>query len=91
MLKDVFISIGAAAQKLFTNFGAVLIALICYTAIWLAGYCFVVIGQATQPQVVLSVIILPLLALIFFFLLQTIGLSYVRIGVGAGYFLKRAL
>lgn len=91
MLKDVFTSIGAAAQKLFTNFGAVLIALLCYTAIWAAGYCFVVIGQATQLQVVLSVVVLPLLALIFFFLLQTIGLSYVRIGVGAGYLLKRAL
>lgn len=90
MLKDVFTSIGAAAQKLFTNFGAVLIALICYTAIWAAGYCFVIIGQATQLQVALSVVILPLLALIFFFLLQTIGLSYVRIGVGAGYLLKRA-
>lgn len=91
MIKDVFTSIGAAARKLFTNFGAVLFALICYTAIWLAGYCFVVIGQATQLQVALSVVVLPLLALIFFFLLQTIGLSYVRIGVGAGYLLKRAL
>jgi len=91
MLKDVFTAIGAAAQKLFTNFGAVLIALLCYTAIWAAGYFFVVIGQATQLQVALTVVILPLLALVFFFLLQVIGLSYVRIGVGAGYLLKRAL
>lgn len=92
MLKDVFSSIGAAAQKLFTNFGAVLIAFLCYAALWLAGYLFVaVIGQATQVQVVLSLIVLPFAAVIFFFLLQVIGLSYVRIGVGAGYLLKRAL
>ncbi|MBP6822900.1 MAG: hypothetical protein KA368_15225 [Acidobacteria bacterium] len=92
MIKDVFTSIGAAAQKLFTNFGAVLIAFLCYAALLLAAYLFVaVVGQATQLQVVLSLVILPLAALISFFLLQVIGLSYVRIGVGAGYLLKRAL
>ncbi len=92
MLKDVFTSIGAAARKLFTNFGAVLIAFLCYAALLLAGYLFVaIVGQATQLQVALSLVILPLAALISFFLLQVIGLSYVRIGVGAGYLLKRAL
>lgn len=92
MLKDVFSSIGAAARKLFTNFGAVLIAFLCYAALWLAGYLFVaVIGQATRLQVILSLVVLPLAAVVFFFLLQVIGLSYVRIGVGAGYLLKRAL
>lgn len=92
MIKDVFTSIGAAAQKLFTNFGAVLIAFLCYASLLLAVYLFVaVVGQATQLQVVLSLIVLPLTAAIFFFLLQVIGLSYVRIGVGAGYLLKRAL
>ena len=90
MLKDVFFSIGAAAQKLFTNFGAALIAFLCYAAMWLIGYLFVGVGQATQFQVALSLVILPLAALVFFFLLQTIGLSYVRVGVGAGYLLKRA-
>jgi len=92
MIKDVFTSIGAAARKLFTNFGAVLIAFLCYAVLWLTGYLFVaVIGQATQLQVILSLVVLPLTAVIFFFLLQVIGLSYVRIGVGAGYLLKRAL
>ncbi|MBS1790665.1 MAG: hypothetical protein JST85_23310 [Acidobacteria bacterium] len=92
MLKDVFSSIGAAARKLFTNFGAVLIAFLCYAALWMAGYLFVaVIGQATRLQVILSLVILPLAAVIFFFLLQAIGLSYVRIGVGSSYLLKRAL
>ena len=91
MIKDVFASIGAAARKLFTNFGAVLIALLFYVALWLAGYFFVTTREATQLQVVLSLVVLPLLALIAFFVLQVIGLSYVRIGVGAGYLLKRAL
>lgn len=91
MIKDVFASIGAAARKLFTNFGAVLIAFLFYAALWLAGYFFVTTREATRLQVVLSLVILPLFALIVFFALQAIGLSYVRIGVGAGYLLKRAL
>lgn len=91
MIKDVFASIGAAARKLFTNFGAVLIALLFYVTLWLAGYFFVTTREATQLQVVLSLVILPLLALIVFFALQAIALSYVRIGVGAGYLLKRAM
>lgn len=91
MIKDVFASIGAAARKLVTNFPAVLIAFLLYAALWLAGYFFVTTREATQLQVVLSLIVLPLFALIVFFALQAIGLSYVRIGVGAGYLLKRAL
>lgn len=91
MIKDVFASIGAAARKLFTNFGAVLIALLFYAALWLAGYFFVTTREATQLQVALSLLVLPLIALIVFFALQAIALSYVRIGVGAGYLLKRAL
>ncbi|MDQ3009699.1 MAG: hypothetical protein M3X11_03205 [Acidobacteriota bacterium] len=91
MIKDVFASIGAAARKLLTNFGAVLIALLFYSALWLTGYAFFNTGLATQWQVALNIAVLPLLALILFFVLQAIGLSYVRIGVGAGYLLKRAL
>jgi len=91
MIKDVFASIGAAARKLFTNFGAVLIALVCYAALWLTGYAFFTTGLATQWQVALNIAVLPLAALTLFFLLQAMGLSYVRIGVGAGYLLKRAL
>ena len=91
MIKDVFASIGAAARKLLTNFGAVLIALLFYAALWLTGYAFFNTGLATQWQVALNIAILPLAALILFFLLQAMGLSYVRIGVGAGYLLKRAL
>lgn len=92
MIKDVFASIGSAARKLLTNFGAVLIALLCYAAICLAFYFFFfVTREATQFEVALSLVILPLAALVFFFLMQAIGLSYVRIGVGAGYLIKRAL
>jgi len=91
MIKDVFASIGAAARKLLTNFGAVLIALLCYAALWLTAYSFFSTGLATQWQVALNIVILPLVALLFFFLWQAMGLSYVRIGVGAGYLLKRAL
>jgi len=91
MIKDVFTSIGAAARKLFTNFGAVSIALLCYAALWLAGWFFITTREATKFQVALSLIVLPLAVILFFFMLQAIGLSYVRVGVGAGYLLKRAL
>lgn len=92
MIKDVFASIGAAARKLLTNFGAVAVALLCYAAVWLAFYFFFfVTREATRLEVALSLAILPLIGLVFFFLMQAIGLSYVRIGVGAGYLLKRAL
>ncbi|MEO6727042.1 MAG: hypothetical protein ABIP14_17275 [Blastocatellia bacterium] len=91
MIKDVFASIGAAARKLLTNFGAVLIALLFYAALWLTCYAFFNTGLATQWQVALNLAILPLTGLILFFVLQAIGLSYVRIGVGGGYLLKRAL
>lgn len=91
MIKDVFASIGAAARKLFTNFGAVLIALLLYAALWLTGWLFLNTDLASQWKVALNLAVLPLIALIFFFLMQALGLSYVRIGVGAGYLLKRAL
>lgn len=91
MIKDVFASIGAAARKLVTNFGAVLVAFLLYALLWMAGYVFVTTREATQLQVALSLLVLPLLAVVVFFVLQAIGLSYVRIGVGAGYLIKRAM
>lgn len=90
MIKDVFHSIGAAARKLFTNWGALLISLSLYAALLGAIYLFFTIREATSLQVALNVI-LPMVAIALFFLIQAMGLSYVRIGVGAGYLLKRAL
>jgi hypothetical protein len=90
MIKDVFHSIAAAGRKLFTNWGAMLITLAIYAALVGAAYLFFTVREATALQVTLSVI-LPLAMVALFFLLQAIGLSYVRIGVGAGYLLKRAL
>lgn len=90
MIKDVFHSIGAAARKLFTNWGALLISLSLYATLLGAAYLFFNIREATNLQVALNVI-LPVVAVALFSLIQAIGLSYVRIGVGAGYLLKRAL
>ncbi|MGE0129686.1 MAG: hypothetical protein AB7U82_16525 [Blastocatellales bacterium] len=90
MIKDVFHSIGAAARKLFANWGALLISLTLYTALIGALYLFFTTREATMPQVALSMT-LPIAAIALFFLIQAMGLSYVRIGVGAGYLLKRAL
>jgi hypothetical protein len=90
MIKDVFHSIGSAARKLFANWGALLISLLLYAALLGAVYLFFTIREATNLQVALNVV-LPMAAIALFFLIQAMGLSYVRIGVGAGYLLKRAL
>lgn len=90
MINDVFHSIVAAARKLFANWGALLISLTLYAALVGAVYLFFTIREATTLQVALNAV-LPAAVIALFFLIQAMGLSYVRIGVGAGYLLKRAL
>jgi hypothetical protein len=90
MVKDVFHSIAAAAQRLFANWAALLISLSMYSALMGAIYLFFTIREATATQVALN-LILPIAAVALFFMIQAMGLSYVRIGVGAGYLLKRSL
>ncbi len=91
MIKDVFEAIRAAARKIFTNWGALVISFLLYAALLAALSFAVTTPEATKWNVMLGYIILPLLALVLFFTLQAIGLSYVRIGVGPGYLFKRAL
>lgn len=90
MIKDVFHSIAAAAQRLFANWAALLISLSLYSALLGAIYLFFTIREATATQVALN-LILPIAAVALFFMIQAMGLSYVRIGVGAAYLLKRSL
>src|SRR5690349_5541705 len=90
MVKDVFHSIAAAAQRLFANWPALLISLSMYSALVGAIYLFFTIREATATQVALN-LILPIAAVALFFMIQAMGLSYVRIGVGAVYLLKRSL
>jgi hypothetical protein len=89
MVKDVFHSIAAAAQRLFANWAALLISLSMYAALLGAIYLFFTIREATATQVALN-LILPIAAVALFFMIQAMGLSYVRIGVGAAYLLKRS-
>lgn len=92
MIRDTIEAIITATKKLFGNWGALLIALALYTALLVVTYLFfVVVKEATKLEVALTVFILPMSAVIFFFALQAMGLSYMRISVGAGYMLKRAL
>jgi hypothetical protein len=90
MIKDVFESIGTAARKMLTNWGAILISFALYAALLAVLYFFFTTREATTAQVLLSVL-LAIASIVFFFLLQAMGLSYVRIGVGPAYLLKRAL
>jgi hypothetical protein len=90
MGKDILHSIAAAAQRLFANWAALLISLSMYLALLGSIYLFFTIREATVTQVALN-LILPIAAVALFFLIQAMGLSYVRIGVGAVYLLKRSL
>jgi hypothetical protein len=90
MINDAIQSIASAVRKLFTNFGAVLISYALYALFVSAVALFFTTREATTAEVVAS-LVLPLLAMLFFFTWQAMGVSYVRIGVGPGYLLKRAL
>jgi hypothetical protein len=90
MIKDVIESILTAARKIFTNWGALLISFLLYAALHSVLYLLITTREATLLQILLT-FTLPLVALILFFTLQALGLSYIRIGVGPGYLLKRAL
>lgn len=91
MIKDVIESIGAAARKMFANWGALLISFALYLALLGVLYLFFTMREATSLQVWLSFLVLPLLAILLFLVLQAMAVSYVRIGVGPGYLLRRAL
>jgi hypothetical protein len=90
MIKDVFHSIASAALRLFANWAALLISLAMYLALLGAVYLFFNVREATAAQLALN-LILPIAAVALFFLIQAMGVSYVRIGVGAGYLAKRSL
>jgi len=90
MIKDISHSIATAALRLFANWPALLISLSLYAALVGAIYLFFTIREATVTQVALN-LTLPIVTVALFFMIQAMGLSYVRIGVGAGYLLKRSL
>jgi hypothetical protein len=91
MIKDVIESIASATRKLFSNWGALLISFVLYVALIGVLYLFFTTREATTLQVVISALVLPFAAIVLFFTLQALCVSYVRIGVGALYLLKRAL
>jgi len=91
MIKDIFNAIKTAGRKIFTNWGASLISFLIYGALLGVVYLFFTTGEATALQVLLTILILPLAAIFLFFVLQAMGLSYVRIEDGLGTLLKRAL
>jgi hypothetical protein len=90
MIKDVIESIAAAARKIFTNWGALLISFLLYAALHSVLYLLITTREATLLQILLT-LTLPVIAILLFFTLQALALSYIRIGVGPGYLLKRAM
>ena len=69
MVKDVFHSIAAAAQRLFANWAALLISLSLYSALLGAIYLFFTIREATAMQVALN-LILPIAVVALFFMIR---------------------
>ena len=91
MFQDIFKAIGNAERKLFAHFGTTLMALLLYALLLAVAYAFLTTGERTATQVILSLLVLPLLGVILFFTLQSLGVSYTRVGVNAAYLLRRAL
>ena len=91
MFKEVIDVIISAARKLLTNWGASLVLFLCYLLLLGVCYLFFTTGEATLLQVFMSLLVLPVVAVVLFFLSQAMGLSSVRIGVGPVYLLRRAL
>ncbi|MFZ4628626.1 MAG: hypothetical protein ACOYNR_09900 [Blastocatellia bacterium] len=88
---EVLTSYGSAIRKLAGNWPTVLWLLFLFGG-WLGTLAlFVTTREATIGQVILGLVVSPLLAVGLFFLLQAIGLSATRVGVGVGYKWKRAL
>ena len=90
MFKDIFQAVANAERKLFAHYGTTLLALMVYALLLLLLYAFTTTGEKTPTQVILSLLVFPLLLVILFFVLQALGVSYTRVGVGAGYLLRRA-
>ncbi|NOT63778.1 MAG: hypothetical protein HOP19_26485 [Acidobacteria bacterium] len=91
MFTDIKNAVVNAERKLFAHFGTTLVALLLYVFLLAVLYAFLTIGERTATQVILSLLVLPLLFVILFFSLQSLGVSYTRVGVNATYLLRRAL
>ena len=90
MFQDIKNALFNAERKLFAHFGTTALALLLYALLLAVAYAFINTGERTAIQVILSLLVLPLLGIILFFSLQSLGVSYTRVGVGAGYLLRRA-
>lgn len=70
-----------AAQRLFTHWRTLLLMVVLYAALlWVVYLFFGVVKEATVWDVFLSFLVLPLAALVLFFVLQGLGLGYTQDG-----------
>ncbi len=91
MFQDIKNALFNAERKLFAHFGTTALALLLYALLLAVVFAFAKIGVSTTTEVILSLLVLPLLGIILFFSLQSLGVSYTRSGVNAAYLLRRAL
>jgi hypothetical protein len=91
MFKDIISAITKAVRSFFTRFGATLLALVVYALLLAVAYSFLTTGERTATQVIMSLLILPLLGLVLFFVLQGLGITSTSDSVGTGARLRVAL
>ncbi len=91
MFTDIKNAVVNAERKLFAHYGTTAVALVLYLLLLAVLYAFLAMGERSATQVILSLLVLPLLGVILFFSLQSLGVSYTRVGVNAAYLLRRAL
>ena len=91
MFRDIKNALFNAERKLFAHFSTTMIALVLYALLLAVLYAFVTTGEKTPMQVILSLLALPLLGVVLFFVLQAIGIGYTNVGASAGALLRRAL
>lgn len=82
MITDIVNAIQNAVRKFFSRFGATLLAMVVYALLLAVAYSFVTTGERTTVQVILSLMIFPLLGLMLFFVLQSLGITYINESAG---------
>ena len=75
MFKNVIQSISGAARLLFGNWRVLLVFLFLYASLLATIYWFIATREANIPQLLLT-LVLPLLAPVLFFIIQTMAVNY---------------
>jgi hypothetical protein len=77
LMKSVLEAFGKASSRFFRNWRALITFIVLYAALILALYEFFATREATVLQVIFT-FLLPVIAVVLFFILQAMGVQYMR-------------